>query len=283
MKKLIALIVTLMMVLALFAGCAGNAGKTGNDKDNDEQETAESVETEDTGADDITTDDTEEVSEVTASSSGYPIPDSFNAYTEAKGVVINKLMDGLSNNPDTAMASLSFFGVSMVDAVLIPVAFFGMDEAAAAAGMEYLSGTDVSYTSSGNTYTLTYTDSEGKVQSLTGVWDAAADWLVCTGSTDGVENFYSEYRKTSYGYVGQYFFTNDDGTATIYKITVQGEDGALGISAATEKPAALTGGEPVEFPQSCTEWYAINGTTITGMTTDGTALNFEYTPTETEE
>jgi hypothetical protein len=117
---------------------------------------------------------------------------------------------------------------------------------------------------------------------MTGVWDAASNSIVCTGTTDGVENFYSEYHTTSYGYVGQYYFANDDGTSSLYVVTVSGEDGAFGISTVTAKPAALTGSEPVDYPSSCDEWYAINGSTITGKTSDGTAINFEYTPSPSE-
>jgi hypothetical protein len=63
-------------------------------------------------------------------------------------------------------------------------------------------------------------------------------------------------------------------------IAVEGEDGTVGISLNTDKPAALTGSESADFPKSCAEWYSVKGTTITGKTSDGTDLNFEYTPTE---
>ena len=86
--------------------------------------------------------------------------------------------------------------------------------------------------------------------------------------------------KTAFGYVGQYYFLNDDGTTSIYKIAVDGEDGTIGISSIPGKPAALTGSESADFPKVCEEWYSVTGTTITGQTLDGTDLNFEYTPTE---
>lgn len=73
---------------------------------------------------------------------------------------------------------------------------------------------------------------------------------------------------------------NTDGTTTIYAVTVQGKDGFLGISTVSAKPAALTGSEPIDYPSSCDIWYAINGTTVTGKASDGTAISFEYVPAE---
>jgi hypothetical protein len=208
------------------------------------------------------------------------VTDSYTIYTNAKSVVIGKITDGLSNNPDTSLASMSMLGITMADLGMIPAAFFGLGQEATAAGLAMLGAEGVQYTENGNNYTITYKDSEGSTTSMTGTWDAAAESLVCTGTTDGVENFYSEYHKTSYGYIGQYYFAGDDGSNMLYAVTIQGEDGYVGISTVTEKPAALTGSEPVDYPSACDEWYAVNGSSITGKMSDGTDVNFEYVPSE---
>lgn len=276
MKKFLSLLLAVMMIFVLFAGCNG-AGQSNTDEtesaDQEETETAEISETAEV-SEPVTV-------ESAISSSGSPVVDSYTAFVEAKSAMVTRLTDGLSNNEATLWASMSMLGVVMVDLYLLPVAFFGLGEEAAVAGLAFFNASGVQYTENGNSYTITYSNEEGSVSSLTGVWDAAANSLVCTGSTDGVENIYSEYHKTSYGYISQYYFLNDDGTASLYIVTVQGEDGALGISATpTGKPAPLTGSEPIDYPTTLPEWYAINGMTITGVMSDGTAVDFEYVPSE---
>ena len=63
-------------------------------------------------------------------------------------------------------------------------------------------------------------------------------------------------------------------------IAVDGEDGIIGISTTPGKPAALTGSEAADFPKACRQWYSVKGTTITGKTSDGLDLSFEYVPTD---
>ena len=47
-----------------------------------------------------------------------------------------------------------------------------------------------------------------------------------------------------------------------------------------ERPAPLTGNEGADYPKAAKEWYAITGSTITGLTADGKQINFEYVPSE---
>ncbi len=277
MKKIISLLLAMIFLAALFTGCGAPKNPVDllpADEDSPAQETAEAP--------------ADEPAEAPANNSGAggTAAESYAAYLEAKNVVIGKITDGMSNNPDVGLAVLSFMGVAMIDLALLPASLFGMGQESVQAGLGFMGATDVKYTENGNSYTVEYTstDTEGTVQKLvfTGTYDAAADALVCTGSTDGTDDIYSEYHKTSFGYVGQYYFLNEDGTASVYMIAVDGENGTIGISSDTDKPAALTGSEGPDFPTSCDEWFSVNGTTITGKTSDGTELNFEYTPTETE-
>ena len=76
---------------------------------------------------------------------------------------------------------------------------------------------------------------------------------------------------------GRIFFT---GWSGIYSMPVDGEDGIIGISTTPGKPEALTGSETADFPKACSEWYSVKGTTITGKTSDGLELSYEYVPTE---
>jgi predicted small lipoprotein YifL len=280
MKKMISLLVAVLMLAALFAGC-GAPASPGEKPENDNKASEQPVVSEETAAADETS-SAPEVSEAPANvpSSTGTVADAYAAYIQAKGNVVTKISDGLSNNPDTALTALTFLGVAMVDAALIPASLFGLGQEAVEAGLAMLGATDVEYTENGNSYTVTYKDEDGKTYSFAGTYDTAADVLTCTASTDGQESVVSEYHKTPFGYIGQYYMVSDDGTASIYQIAVQGEDGTIGISSVTAKPAALTGSEAADFPKACDEWYSITGSTITGKTSDGADLNFEYTPSE---
>ncbi len=279
MKKIVPLLLAVLMLSVLFAGCgpAQNAADLLPADDNVAVE-----ESPDTPADEPADEPADVPADNGGAVSGGTASESYTAYMEAKNAVITKLTDGLSSNADAGMAVLSFMGVAMIDLAILPASFFGLGQESVQMGLAMLGGTDVKYTENGNAYSVTYTDEEGKKYVFSGTYDAAADALVCTGSTDGSDDIYSEYHKTSFGYVGQYYFLNDDGTTSVYMIAVDGENGTIGISSDMDKPAALTGSEAPDFPKACAEWYSINGTTITGKTSDGADLNFEYTPTEIE-
>lgn len=209
--------------------------------------------------------------------------ESYSAYVSAKTAVITKLTDGLSNNENTVFASMSMLGVTMADLVMLPAGFFGAGEDAVNTGLSMFSYSDIKYTENGNNYSVSYTDEQGDSYVFSGTYDAAADSLVCTAQKNSKDYFYSEYRRTSYGYESQYFFFNDDGTTSLYQVTISGEDGALGISStATAQPAALTGSEAADFPTTLPEWYSITGSAIKGVMSDGTEVNFEYVPKPAE-
>ena len=203
----------------------------------------------------------------------------YSAYIEDKSAVLNKLLDGLGNNADTAMSALSFLGISMSDLYLLPVLYFGLGESSVSAGLAMMGATDVTYQEQGNNYTITYKNSDGQQVALTGTYDSGKS-LVAVGSTDGVENVFAETYRTAFGYVAQFYSIGDDGTTSLYQIAIEGENGIFGIATSDTRPAALTGSESADFPKSAKEWYAINGSTITGMTSDGKSISFEYVPSE---
>lgn len=272
MKKIISFLIVVLMLCVLFAGCGGQAN-TNVLPAGDKEASGDPATTKEAAL-------AEQTPDAPKNSAGGSVAESYTAYLDAKNVVLEKLVDGISNNPDTGMVALSFFGVSMADLVMLPASMFGQDQQAAEIGLGFMGAQGVTYSENGNSYTIAYSEEDGKAYVFSGTYDPAADALICTATTDGAENIYSEYRKTAFGYVGQYYFLNDDGTTSIYKIAVDGEDGTIGISSIPGKPAALTGSESADFPKVCEEWYSVTGTTITGQTLDGTDLNFEYTPTE---
>ena len=273
MKKVLCMLMAVLLLVVVFSGCGGPT-KSDPVPTNDNGPSDESAVSKETP-----------VASAAAGVSSGPgssanLAESYAAYLEAKNAVIVKITDGLSNNPDAGMAVLSFLGVGMTDLALLPVSFFGMGQGTMEMGLSMMGATDVQYTENGNNYTVTYSDKENQKFTYSGTYNPAIDALTCTVTVNGAESTYIEYRKAAFGYIGQYYFLNEDGTTSIYMIAVDGEDGIIGISTFPGKPAALTGSEAADFPKTCSEWYSVKGTTITGKTSDGLDLSFEYVPTD---
>lgn len=206
--------------------------------------------------------------------------ESFGAYVEAKGEVLTILSDALANNPGTELDTMSLLGVMMVDMTLLPATSFGLGEEVAIPMLEFLGAEGTAYSENDNQYSVKYKNSEGELYELQGVFDKAADALKCTVLLDGKEAVISEYRKTSFGYVGQIYSVNEDGSLAMYQLALSGSNGVVGISEVSVAPAALTGSEAADFPKAGKEWYAIDGDTFTGVTSDGRELSFKYTPSD---
>lgn len=271
MKKVLCMLIAVLLFVAVFAGCGGPT-KSDPVPKNDNESLDESTVSKETPAVSEAPKDTSDIDY------GTNVAESYAAYLEAKNAVIIKITDGFSNNPDAGMAVLSFLGIGMTDLALLPVSFFGMGQETMEMGLSMMGATNIQYAENGNNYTVTYSDKENKKFTYSGTYNPAIDALTCTVTENGAESTYSEYRKTAFGYTGQYYFLNEDGTTSIYMIAVDGEDGIIGISTTPGKPAALTGSEAADFPKACSEWYSVNGTTITGKTSDGLDLSFDYVP-----
>ena len=271
MKNSVALAIAFILVFSVFSGCSK--------KDSATQDVAQEAATVAQDAETVTeAAEANELSDVsTDTASAF-----YSAYIDAKGNVISKIMDGLSNNPDTVMTALSFIGATMSDLYLLPALYFGLSESDVAVALATMGAKDAVYQKNGNNYSISYLDSNDQNAVLTGTFDNGKS-LICVGSTNGTENVFSEVYKTAFGYVGQFYYIADDGTTTLYQFAISGEDGVVGMVNGGERPAALTGAEGADFAASAPEWYAIHGSTITGVTSDGTSLNFEYVPLEDDE
>ena len=278
MKKLLSIALSVLMIAFALTGCAkanDAASQAASGAVSDAVAAAENVDTAEAAeAAEAAVEDVQQNGVDPATASAF-----YSAYMESKSDVLNKLLDGLGNNADTAMSALSFLGISMSDLYLLPVLYFGLGEESVSSALAMMSATDVVYQENGNNYTITYKNSDGQQIALTGTYDSGKS-LVAVGSTNGVENVFAETYRTSFGYVAQFYSVADDGTTSLYQIAIEGENGVFGIATSSTRPAALTGSESADFPKSAKEWYAINGSTITGMTSDGKSVNFEYVPSE---
>ena len=271
MRKLLSLALSFIMIAFVLTGCAKAT-------DAAEDVAAQAVEAAETG----------ETLEEAAAEAQQSAPDGtdsdtasafYSAYLDAKSDVLNRLMDGIGNNPDTMMSAFSFLGISLSDLYLLPALYFGLGEGSVAAALAMMGAKDVTYSEQGNQYIVTYKNSEDKDSSLTGTYEKNQS-LIAVGSTNGNEDVFAETYRTAFGYVGQFYFIADDGTATLYQVSISGSDGVFGVMTGVDRPAALTGNESADFPKAATEWYAITGSTITGLTAEGKSINFEYVPSE---
>lgn len=257
MKRLTAILISMLLILSLLTGCA----KAKDAVAEVAQETGGS--TQSTGTSD--------------SASEF-----YGAYVEEKSAIVANIMNGLGNNPETTMNAFSFLGATLSDLYLLPASYFGMGESNVAAALTMMGSKDVSYQEDGNIYTVTYKNAEEQTAVLKGTYDTGTS-LLFVGSTDGKENVFSEIYRTSFGYVAQFYSIAEDGTGTLYLFSLQGEDGSIGIVTGGDRPAALTGSESADFTKTAGEWYAFQNNTITGVTAEGTSVNFEYVPTEDNE
>ena len=278
MKKLLSIALVLLMFAFVLTGCAkanDAASQAASDAVSDAVTAAENGDSAEAAkAAEAAVEDVQQNGADSDTASAF-----YSAYMEAKSAVLTPLMDALGNNPDTMMSAMSFLGVTMSDLYLLPAMYFGLGETSVAAALAMMGAKDVTYNEQGNQYTVTYKDSNDKTVTLTGTYEKGKS-LVTVGSTDGTENVFAETYRTAFGYVGQFYIIADDGTASLYQVSVSGKDGVFGIVTGEPRPAPLTGSEPADFPKSAKEWYAISGNNVTGMTSDGKSISFTYVPSE---
>jgi hypothetical protein len=276
--KFVLQLTAMILIVLLLVSCSGNIPTSKEESDDGGKPGVEAQSDEQQGEDQKQQDAASDTPGAPATAS-----ESYGNYIKAKGELITTLTDALTNNPGTELDSMSLLGVTMVDMALLPASCFGLGQEAAITTLGFLGAEDVVYSENGNQYSVKYRGNEGEQFELQGVFDKAADALKCTSFIDGKESLISEHRKTSFGYIGQIYAINDDGSTYVYQLAVSGKNGAVGISEVSAAPPALTGNETIDFPKQCTEWYAIEGDAFTGVTSDGRELSFVYTPSEDAE
>ena len=206
--------------------------------------------------------------------------ESYLEYMEAKSELSSLITDALSSNSDIGLEdTMSLLGVVMVEMSMLPASSMGLGLGAAEAGLGFLGAEDVQYTEDGNRYIITYNSQDGEGYEFEGVYDEAADALVSSNIlVDDNGGIYYEYRRMPFGYVGQAYAFEGDTVTELFKIVVHDTGGVIGISYDSGKPGALTGSESKDFAKDCSQWYAIDGTAVTGVSSAGQELNFEYIP-----
>lgn len=228
------------ILLTLLTGCLpGKTSGETNDSGNN------GVVTDNAGATDSgtkgDTDSDTEIVPATNPSEGY------NNYSTVKSDAYTRISDKTESYTDISFTVLmNMASIALVDMQLIPLTVFtGQDEAIIGSALSVMGMTNVDISSSGDTYTITYTDAEGTSITQTCEYDASSDQLassVADGS--GSEIMFFEYVNLGEAYVSQYYYYSEtDGL--YYVVTAYFNDSniaAFGISTASSKPASILGG-----------------------------------------
>ena len=286
MKKL-RTILTILLIISLtcilFSGCSNNnnsggaipsgddtSQSSGGDDNKGSDKTTDSDKTADSDKDSSDND----YSDSGSDTGTYPVIDSYTAYSDAKTELLSKMMDTLSENPDTIFTSLELTGVLMLDLAMLPVLYFSVGEFAAKAGLSFMNASDIEYKEDGNNYTISYKDADGLLWVYEGTYDEASDNLSCKATKDGEDSIFLDFISTKYGYASQYYLIDDDGVASLYIVTIDGEGGYVGMSESYGGSySPLSGSEPADLPAECDQWFAVSGDNLIGLLTDGTEID----------
>lgn len=271
LKKLMSALLIILLIGLTAAGCGGKSSEASQDSSTPSGSEEQPGDSADTTSDSEKQDGS--------------FSTAYTAYLETKSDFVGRIGDGLSESQLTA--AMDVLGMSMVELYMAPVAALGMDEETAKQMMTYLNATgDVDYKADGNHYTMSYKDEKGIETICDGKFDPKKDAAAITMTEGGKETLTFEYTKTSYGYASQYCIQNEDGTMVVYKGTLYGADGIIGVTSnATAKPDSILGNGDIskDFPKDCLSWYEAEGEKGTGQTSDGTAITFDVPPVTAEE
>ena len=232
-KRLITLALVLMLVVTVFAGCA----KPNTDN-------YDSVDSDQIDSEPSNDDKTEDFS---SSLTGSTPAESYARYVEAKGIAYDALSAKLDSSEELSFTgAMVLLSVALVDLYALPVTLLSGDDAASQIAASMFGMADMNINSSGENFTMTYMDSENNKITTEGQFDPSTDSLKCT-ITMPDSKFVMEYVKYKNGYAGQYYTENQDGTTSIIKIIVDGEDIAVGISDEGAQPASIYKKAPNDF------------------------------------
>jgi len=245
-RRLAPIICILLAVGLLFAGCSAPGAAPGQSAAPEQSATPEESAPDETPADETEQpeDDTEGGN---ASTTGTTPADSYTRYVEAKSVGYDSINAKIEADESLALtAGMALLPVAMVDLYAIPITLLSADEASSEMAAEMLGMSNIDITNDGKTFSITYTDEESAQVTMDGQFDIGTDsltsnWDMSTGQMT------MEYVKYGNGYAGQYYTVNDDGTTSLIKIIVDGEDIAIGLSDTTAQPASIFMSAPADF------------------------------------
>lgn len=244
MKKAMTVAISMLLLVSLLAGCGGKPGPV-------------------TSADPGGT----PAADKPASGGKASTPsESFTAYMEAKNLAYERLSAKIDENEELGLYGLTLLPFVMMDLTLIPITALVGDDAAGAAALSMLGMNGVEIDRAGDTFTITYTDNEGKKTVQTCSYDAATDSMQSSITDDtGKETMFFEYARTGKGYAAQYYAVSDDGTQVYTAFFNDTDMAAFGIKATEEKPASIykNGSVTVDFVKGADTFIMLDGDKLT--------------------
>ena len=293
MKKVLALIMVIMLSLTMIACGPNDTPDSPNrtvdpgqqtDIDPDDDPAEDPDDPADDPADDPGDDDPEPIVDEPDDPSGPKGKlepwESYTAFSEKKGKLVSLVMDGMTAKPELGMEIMHLLGVAVVDLFMLPAALIGQEEAALNSALSFMGGTNVKSSRQGDDYLVEWTDSEGSVFKFTSSYDPAKEALTSEVSTSGESGgIFYDYIKTSYGYFAQIYSLDEGGNFTdLTQISIDDTGGVIGIQTENIERKSLSGSESRDLPKSMTQWYEVDGTTFSCLSSEGTSYTHEFEP-----
>lgn len=270
MKRLLSIIAMLALLLAIFSGCTkketgNNNGGSGNQTQQEENNNNSNNNNNNNNNDPIPTDDfnTDYSDDYNDYLDGTP-SGGYSKFAEAKYAAYDRVTAKIEENEELIWYSMTLLPFTMIDLSLLSVSALTTTDAATAemALAFFYEGVDVDI--SGDTYTISYKDSEGNTYTDTCVYDAKKDTLKAnTTNSSGNETLFFEYVKVAEGsYAAQYYYNNED-DGGYEMLTLYFDDGTVGFGSQSmaSKPASIFGqtGVGLEIVKGCESYYILDG------------------------
>ncbi|MEL4106127.1 hypothetical protein AAFA46_04700 [Oscillospiraceae bacterium WX1] len=221
MKKLIAALMASAMLVSLLSGCVRIPKNTAGPS----------------------TSDNTRVSSPSPSNAKSP-SDGYSAYMDMKGDAIDRISNSVSSDdPESLGVAMTLVGYSMMDMSMLWLTAFTQDAAVAQSALAMMGVKDVKVTGSGNNYSITYSDSDGKAVTQTCQYDPAKDQLTSTlKDADGTVTMFFEYINLGGAYAAQYYYPDENGTYQVIRSFFDKDNiAAFGTLTATAEPDSIIG------------------------------------------
>ena len=165
--------------------------------------------------------------------------DGYSAYAEVKSSSYDRLSAKIDEHPELVFSvGFALMPVVFIDLSMIPLTMLGTDSASFAA-MSILGMENFDITRSGDTHTLTYTDSDGSVMMIVCRYDEASDSMSCTFSENGTNTMYFEYVRVGSGYASQYSSYEGDGSFSLIKMFCDDDRVGIGMDTVNVNPNSI--------------------------------------------
>ena len=271
MKKLIALALALVLALSL-AACGGNSnppgynpGNTNTSSDNMGAGTSEAGSKDPSGSQE----NPGQVTPSGGSSLGKPgsISDSYKRYTDMKTEAYNNITAKIEEQEGLYLSvGLSLLAVTIVDLSFLPLAMLDLEGGMSA--LAILGMNDVDVEQKGDSYTITYTNSEGEKMIQTCEYDASTDSarsIITMGGTSD-DDLVLEYAANGDGYICQYISRMEEGDYDVLRMYFNGSgDVAIGILTTSAKPDSIykKPGLNADFALNDSSYFLLEGGILT--------------------